>query len=417
MKPNQRSPLTSYQSFNEVLLQYLKSAIQHRDKHRKRRRYDDTNQPQKPTSEPSYQTLKYKGHSSNFNPKVDTSPNHFHSTFKRIVIKTDNFSKLDWGESMSNKFFHYSTNQEVEQYLSELTLQCGFKNKTQLINAIFNGETLTVQSDDLTLQNNQSALFKPNAQQLLDLDTQLRVHLPDTNPVHFDINEYQSIGDKLAAAVQLTVKNRQFLPAYLHILQELLLVFDFEIAQPKLEQLGEDDEFVKAYKAKLKTLAQSSSTKSKRRIAVSNPVRFAKTMAQFTAKLLTKAQEEALSVVNIAKLQLKDIALSTPVKTALLQDFDRAKQRLTATQKPVSQLDKLLILLSNAKFQRLTITEKNKQTIETVTKELAELNQCIKACHHAQNDTALTVKQKMLDILELKKHLKRCAIGANNLDW
>lgn len=33
---------------------------------------------------------------------------------------------------MSNKFFHYSTNQEVEQYLSELTQQCGFKHKTQL---------------------------------------------------------------------------------------------------------------------------------------------------------------------------------------------------------------------------------------------------------------------------------------------
>ena len=101
---------------------------------------------------------------------------------------------------MSNKFFHYSTNQEVEQYLSELTQQCGFKHKTQLINTIFNGEVLTVQSDDLTLHNNQSALFKRNAQQLLDLDTQLRVHLPDTNPIDFDISQYQSIEDKIAAA-------------------------------------------------------------------------------------------------------------------------------------------------------------------------------------------------------------------------
>ena len=101
---------------------------------------------------------------------------------------------------MSNKFFHYSTNQEVEQYLSELTQQCGFKHKTQLINAIFNGEVLTVQSDDLTLHNNQSALFKRNAQQLLDLDTQLRVHLPDTNPIDFDISQYQSMEDKITAA-------------------------------------------------------------------------------------------------------------------------------------------------------------------------------------------------------------------------
>ncbi|WP_274020481.1 hypothetical protein [Vibrio parahaemolyticus] len=309
---------------------------------------------------------------------------------------------------MSNKFFHYSTNQEVEQYLSELTQQCGFKHKTQLINAIFNGEVLTVQSDDLTLHNNQSALFKRNAQQLLDLDTLLRVHLPDTNPIDFDISQYQSIEDKIAAAEQLTIKNRQFLPTYLHILQVLLLVFDFEIAQPKIEQLGDDEEFIQEHKAKLKSLAQSSSAKSKRRIAVSNQVRFEKTMAQFTTKPLTKAQEEVLSVINIAKLQLKDIALSTQVKTALLQDFDRAKQRLTATQKPLSQLNKLLLLLGKAKFQRLTITEQNKQTIEVMTKGLNELNQHIKACHQAQINTALTVKQKMVEIVELEIQLKHC---------
>ena len=307
---------------------------------------------------------------------------------------------------MSNKFFHYSTNQEVEQYLSELTQQCGFKHKTQLINAIFNGEVLTVQSDDLTLHNNQSALFKRNAQQLLDLDTQLRVHLPDTNPIDFDISQYQSIEDKIAAAEQLTVKNRQFLPTYLHILQELLLVFDFETAQPKIEQLGEDDQFNKAHKAKLKTLAQSSSAKSKRRINVSNPVRFEKTMAQFTTKPLNKAQEEALSVINIAKLQLKDIALSATVKATLLQDFNRAKQRLTATQKPVYQLNKLLLLLDKTKFQRLTITEQNKQMIETVTKELAELNQDIKACHQEQSNSSLTIKQKMKAVIQLLHKVK-----------
>ena len=275
-----------------------------------------------------------------------------------------------------------------------------------MVNAIFNGETLTVQNSDLPLYNNQSALFAPNAQQLLDLDAKLRAHLSDTNPVDFDISQYQTIEDKVAAAEQLTVKNRQFLPTYMHIFQELLLVFDFEIAQPQIQQLSEDNEFVKAHKSKLKTLAQSTSAKSKRRIAISNPVRFEKEIAQFTTKPLNKAQEEALSVVNIAKLQLKDIALSAPVKTALLQDFDRLKQKLTAAQKPPSQLDKLLLLLSKTKFQRLTITEQNKQTIETVTKAMNKLNQHIKACHQTQNDTGLTMKQKMVEIVELEKHLK-----------
>ncbi|HHE1196314.1 TPA: hypothetical protein ACN337_003360 [Vibrio parahaemolyticus] len=95
IKPNQRSPLTPYQSFNEVLLQYLKSAIQHRDKHKNRRRYDDTNKTPKPTAEPSNQTHKYRSHSSNHNPTVDKKTNHLQTSFKRIVIKTDNFSKLD----------------------------------------------------------------------------------------------------------------------------------------------------------------------------------------------------------------------------------------------------------------------------------------------------------------------------------
>ena len=390
----------------EVLLQYLKSAIQHRDKHRKRRCNADTNPTPKPTDEPSYQTFKLRNKSSNHTPKVDKPLNHFHSTFKKNVIKIDNFSKTNKGDLMSKKFFHYSTCQEVEHYLSELTQLCGFKHKTQLINAIFNGETLTVQNSDLPLYNNQSALFAPNAQQLLDLDAKLRAHLSDTNPVDFDISQYQTIEDKVAAAEQLTVKNRQFLPTYMHIFQELLLVFDFEIAQPQIQQLSEDNEFVKAHKSKLKTLAQSTSAKSKRRIAISNPVRFEKEIAQFTTKPLNKAQEEALSVVNIAKLQLKDIALSAPVKTALLQDFDRLKQKLTAAQKPPSQLDKLLLLLSKTKFQRLTITEQNKQTIETVTKAMNKLNQHIKACHQTQNDTGLTMKQKMVEIVELEKHLK-----------
>jgi hypothetical protein len=311
---------------------------------------------------------------------------------------------------MSKKFFHYSTNQEVEQYLSELTQQCGFKHKTQLINAVFNGEVLTVQNSDLTLHNNQSAWFAPNAKQLLDLDAKLRAHLSDTNPVEFEISQYHTIEEKIAAAEQLTIKNRQFLPTYLHILQEMLLVFDFEIAQPQIQQLGEHDQFIKAHKAKLKTLAQSNSAKSKRRISVSNKFRFEKTMAQFRTKPLNKAQEEVLSVINIAKLQLKDINLSTSVKTALLQDFDRLKQKLTATQTSLSQLDKLLILLGKAKFQRLTITEQNKQTIETVTKALNELNQHIKACHHAQNDAGLTVKQKMVKVVELERHLKHCVV-------
>ncbi|EKO3485294.1 hypothetical protein M3924_000895 [Vibrio fluvialis] len=308
---------------------------------------------------------------------------------------------------MSKKFFHYSTNQEVEKYLSELTQLCGFKHKTQLINAMFMGETLTLQDHDLPLHNNQSAMFTPNAQQLLDLDAKLRADLPDTSPVKFDISQYQTIEEKIAAAEQLTVKNRQFLPTYLHILQELLLVFDFETAQPKIEQLGEDDQFIKAHKAKLKTLAQSSSAKSKRRINVSNPVRFKMAMAQFRTKPLNKAQEETLSVINIAKLQLKDIALSTPVKTALLQDFDRAKQKLIANQKPLSQLDKLLSLLSKAKFQQLTITEQVNQLIETVIKSLNELNQHIKACHNAQNDAGLTIKQKLVRIIEIEKYLKQ----------
>ncbi|OKQ17561.1 hypothetical protein H058_15100 [Vibrio antiquarius] len=65
IKPNQLSQLTPYQSFNEVLLQYLKSAIQHRDKHRNRRRYGDTNQTPKPTVEQPYQTFKLRGNSSN----------------------------------------------------------------------------------------------------------------------------------------------------------------------------------------------------------------------------------------------------------------------------------------------------------------------------------------------------------------
>lgn len=307
---------------------------------------------------------------------------------------------------MSKKFFHYSTNKEVEQYLSELTLKCGFRHKTLLINAIFNGEVLTLQSG-VTLHYNQSALFAPNAQQLLDLDTKLRAHLSDTTPVEFDISQYQTIEEKIAAAEQLTVKNRQFLPTYLHILQELLLVFDFEIAQPKIEQLGEDDQFIKAHRTKIKTLAQSNSAKSKRRIAVSNPVRFEKTMAQFTTKTLNKAEEEALSVVNIAKLQLKDIALSTQLKTALLQDVDRAKQKLIANQKPLSQLDKLLSLLSNAKFQQLTITEQDNQLIETVIKSLNELNLHIKACHNAQNDAGLTIKQKLVRIIEIEKYLRQ----------
>lgn len=302
---------------------------------------------------------------------------------------------------MSKKFFHYSTNQEVEKYLSELTQQCGFKHKTQLINAVFNGETLTVQSGDLTLQNNQSALFAPNAQQLLDLDAKLRAHLPNTSPVKFDISQYQTIEDKISAAEQLTIKNHPFLPTYLPILQELLLVFDFEIAQPQIQQLSENDEFVKAHRTKLKTLVQSNSAKSKRRIAVSNPVRFEKTMAQFTTKTLNKAEEEALSVINIAKLQLKDIALSTPLKTALLQDVDRAKQKLIANQKQLSQLDKLLSLLSKAKFQRLTLTEQNKQTIAMFTKALDELNQHIKACHQEQSNSSLTIKQKMKAVIQL----------------
>jgi low affinity Fe/Cu permease len=311
---------------------------------------------------------------------------------------------------MSNKFFHYSTNKEIEHYLSELTQQCGFKHKTQLINALFNGEVLTVQSGDLTLQNNQSALFAPNAQQLLDLDAKLRAHLSDTTPVEFDISQYQTIEEKISAAEQLSVRNKQFFPTYLHILQDLLLVFDFEIAQPQIQQLSEDEEFVKAHKAKIKTLAQSTSAKSKRRISVSNQFRFEKTMAQFTTKPLNKAQEEALSVINIAKLQLKDVALSTPIKTSLLQGFDRVKKKLTATQKLPSQLDKLLLLLGKAKFQRLTITELNKKIIETATKELAELNKQIKACHLAQNDAGLTVKQKVVEVVELEIQLKHCVV-------
>ncbi|MDE1254391.1 hypothetical protein L9W76_14635 [Vibrio aestuarianus] len=308
---------------------------------------------------------------------------------------------------MSKKFFHYSTNQEVEKYLSKLTQLCGFKHKTQLINAIFNGEVLTVQSGDLTLHNNQSALFAPNAQQMLDLDAKLRANLPYTNPIEFDITQYQRIEEKISAAEQLTVKNKQFLPTYLHILQDLLFVFDFEIAQPQIQQLIENDEFVKAHRTKLKTLAQSNSAKSKRRITVSNPIRFEKTMAQFTTKTLNKAEEEALSVVNIAKLQLKGIALSTQLKTALLQDVGRAKQKLIANQKPLSQLDKLLSLLSKAKFQQLTITEQDNQLIETVIKSLNELNLHVKACHNAQNDAGLTIKQKLVRIIEIEKYLKQ----------
>ncbi|EMW0562098.1 TPA: hypothetical protein NKU94_000658 [Vibrio parahaemolyticus] len=266
---------------------------------------------------------------------------------------------------------------------------------------------LTVQSGDLTLHNNQSALFAPNAQQMLDLDAKLRANLPDTNPSEFDITQYQTIEEKISSAEQLTVKNKQFLPTYLHILQDLLLVFDFEIAQPQIQQLIENDEFVKAHRTKLKTLAQLNSAKSKRRIAVRNPVRFEKKMAQFTTKTLNKAEEEALSVVNIAKLQLKDIALSTQLKTALLQDVDRAKQKLIANQKPLSQLDKLLSLLSKAKFQQLTITEQDNQLIETVIKSLNELNLHIKVCHNAQNDAALTIKQKLVRIIEIEKYLKQ----------
>ncbi|HHF3182976.1 TPA: hypothetical protein ACPJ1Q_002183 [Vibrio alginolyticus] len=306
---------------------------------------------------------------------------------------------------MSKKFFHYSTNKEVEQYLSELTLKCGFRHKTLLINAIFNGEVLTVQSG-VTLHYNQSALFAPNAQQLLDFDAKLRAHLSDTTPVEFDISKYQTIEEKIAAAEQLTVKNRQFLPTYLHILQELLLVFDFEIAQPQIQQLSENDELVKAHRAKLKTLEQSNSAKSKRRIAVSNHIRFEKMMAQFTTKPLSKAQEEALLVINIANLQLKDIDLSTPVKTALLRDLDRAKQKLTAIQKPLTQLDKLLYQLSKAKFQRLTLSEQNKQTIVMVTKALDELNQHIKACHQEQLNSSLTIKQKMKAVIQLLHKVK-----------
>ena len=317
---------------------------------------------------------------------------------------------MERGSIMTKTIFHYTTNEEFEAYLYTLAQRCGFKHKTQLINAVFQGEPLTLHEEVKETYTPQSRRFRANEQQLLTLDNTLRLFYSDLTSVSFDITHCASLEKGIASAEKLTVRNKQYLSTYLHIINRHLIAFDFSLEASKLVKINQQSAFMIKHISTLNQLALSKSKKSKRRITITDPSAFTKSMDLFQNPPLNHDKQEAIKILNIALLQLRSLSLPPDFCKHSDQKIKQLTQTLAMPEHSFTQLEKLNLLLKKATFQKKVIPEKSTFSLEMVNVIMTQLNQSLTACHATQISSDITKKQKMEAIIHLQKHVKRIAL-------
>ncbi|HAT8514692.1 TPA: hypothetical protein I7181_23285 [Vibrio vulnificus] len=279
-------------------------------------------------------------------------------------------------------FFHYTTNQDFEAYLAQLTERCGYQYKTQLINAIFQNDVLTLHGKNREKTVPQSTLFRPNSQQLLHLNDTLHSGWLRSVNSGFNQKDFDNAEALAQAAQSLTVNDRAFLPTYLHLLNDALIKSDFEQVSHTPQALNKNSVFIANHLSEIDKALASKSRRTKRRITIYNEQAFQRSMSQFLPLALTNAQKEAVSIINIAHFQIDTLSLEAKEKHTLIQGLNQLKSTFL-NQTSLTQLEKLATLVKSARFA--VISNESNSAPTSTHQVMSELNQAIKRCHISPN--------------------------------
>ncbi|TON47596.1 hypothetical protein, partial [Vibrio parahaemolyticus] len=271
-------------------------------------------------------------------------------------------------------FFHYTTNQDFETYLAQLTERCGYQYKTQLINAIFQNDVLTLYVKNREKTVPQSTLFRPNAQQLLHLNDTLHSGWSRSVNSGFNPKDFDSAEALAQAAQSLTVNDRAFLPTYLHLLNDALIKSDFEQVSHTPQPLDKNSAFINDHFSEIDKALASKSRRTKRRITIYNEQAFHRSMSQFLPFALTNAQKEAISIINIAHFQIDTLPLEAKEKHTLTQGLNQLINAFS-NQTSLTQLEKLATLLKSARFA--VISNESNSAPTSTHQVMSDLNRAI----------------------------------------
>ncbi|MCR9857262.1 hypothetical protein [Vibrio parahaemolyticus] len=301
-------------------------------------------------------------------------------------------------------FFHYTTNQDFETYLAQLTERCGYQYKTQLINAIFQNDVLTLYVKNREKTVPQSTLFRPNAQQLLHLNDTLHSGWSRSVNSGFNPKDFDSAEALAQAAQSLTVNDRAFLPTYLHLLNDALIKSDFEQVSHTPQPLDKNSAFINDHFSEIDKALASKSRRTKRRITIYNEQAFHRSMSQFLPFALTNAQKEAISIINIAHFQIDTLPLEAKEKHTLTQGLNQLINAFS-NQTSLTQLEKLATLLKSARFA--VISNESNSAPTSTHQVMSDLNRAIKHCHISpdRKEIITLMQQVKLAALTLQKSL------------
>jgi RecG-like helicase len=301
-------------------------------------------------------------------------------------------------------FFHYTTNQDFEAYLAQLAECFGYQYKTQLINAIFQNDVLTLHVKNREKTVPQSTLFRPNSQQLLHLNDTLHSGWLRSVNSGFNPKDFDNAEALAQAAQSLTVNDQAFLPTYLHLLNDALIKSDFEQVNHTPQPLDKNSAFINDHFSEIDKALASKSRRTKRRITIYNEQAFHRSMSQFLPFALTNAQKEAVSIINIAHFQIDTLPLEVKEKHTLIQGLNQLKSTFS-NQTSMTQLEKLASLVKSARFA--VINNEFNSAPTTTHQVMSELNQAIKHCHISpdREEIIRLMQQVKLAALTLQKSL------------
>ena len=317
-------------------------------------------------------------------------------------------------------FFRYYAGDNFENLLKCLKSELANGKRQRLFDLIFGESLIEVFSSELQNVSNQYKLFQPNKSQIELSDTYFNsLKVKDKSPSELDIETLIDVQDMLKEGESITEVNKQFLPLYLKLLDELLITFDFECSSPEITVQDKNSPFIKSLCKRINKALKLDKKPGGNRL---------QRKAKCSEKIKVEVAEysEVLETININSLLLElaktksninsDSSISCELKERAKREIQSCIEGVSSVSfRKKTSLNFLVDKLKSIQIRLYGYSDERKKLIQEFISNMSELNNSVKKCNSIKSDDKKSSKDKAIAIISLKKQVKETALKQHSL--
>ncbi|HCE3702311.1 TPA: hypothetical protein NG682_000999 [Vibrio parahaemolyticus] len=355
---------------------------------------------------------------------------------------------------MTKQRIRYYSSPEFEKLVKELRTNFNIGNKSQFFERLFQGHTFTLKQEKATLYGrlfnslesqvhsidskfisrtskeklNQSNLYQADqAQTIQELINNIHIEGIEDLPV----KEYGSLRFTENGEFGLTIYSKQFCDCYLRILQETIVMFDFEIATVKPVNLNTRSPFIKELRTNLKELSDNNAKQDgyrkrglkRNELNLVDNVAFQKAIAEHLVLSddeisgLYNKHNELITVLTETTRSLDSLTSNRKNAMYCRKQIANLMSEITNTDKldVRTEVDYLIHLLSNINVVNYEADKEALPTIKAFSSNMEKLNTQIREYHELAKSKKATAKALYQKAALVKYQLRVTAIKNYNL--